>query len=355
MQETILNENAEGLTWTVDTLDELTQAEIYGKVLTQLARTRPEIVFLTADLVKSTKMKEFVQAYPDRYFNLGIMEQNLMTVAAGMSLAGKHPFVATFGAFASMRACEQVRTDIAYQGTRVKIMATHSGLSFGQAGTTHHCLEDIAIMRTIPGMTVIVPADSFETAQVVRALVDYPGPAYIRLGRGFEFPAYEHDRFEFQIGRANILHEGKDVTVIACGVGAEGAKEAAEFLALEEGIQVRVLDMHTIKPLDREAILRAARETGGIITVEEHSIVGGLGSAVAEVLAEERLAVPFRRLGVQDQWAIIGYPEDLYEHYGISANGIREAVLTMLGRSESAGGALLSGSGIGTDLEDPAA
>lgn len=329
----ILNDKAEGLTWTVDTLDELTQAEIYGKVLTFLAKTRPEIVFLTADLVKSTKMKEFVQAYPQRFFNLGIMEQNLMTVAAGMSLAGKHPFVATFGAFASMRACEQVRTDICYQGTNVKIMATHSGLSFGQAGTTHHCLEDISIMRTFAGMTVIVPADSFETAQVVRALVDYPGPAYIRLGRGFEFPAYDNDQFEFKIGKANTVVDGKDITVIACGVGVEGAKEAAEFLQLEEGISVRLLDMHTIKPLDREAVIRAARETGHIITVEEHSIIGGLGSAVAEVLAEEAISIPFRRLGIPDQWAIIGYPEDLYEHYGISANGIREAILAMLGKA----------------------
>lgn len=326
---------AEGLTWTVDTLDELTQAEVYGKVLTFLAKSRPEIVFLTADLVKSTKMKEFVQAYPDRYFNLGIMEQTLMTVAAGMSLAGKHPFVATFGAFASMRGCEQVRTDICYQGTRVKIMATHSGLSFGQAGSTHHCLEDIAIMRSFPNMTVIVPADGYETAQVVRALVDFKGPAYIRLGRGFEFPAYEPEYANspsgFQIGKANILHEGKDITVIACGVGVEGGKEAAEFLQLENNIGVRLIDMHTIKPLDRNAIISAARETGGIITVEEHSIVGGLGSAVAEVLAEEKLAIPFRRLGIQDQWAQIGYPEDLYEIYGISANGIRKAILQMVG------------------------
>ena len=330
MSDSILNPNAEGLTWTVDTLEHLTQAEIYGKVLTQLAKTRPDIVFLTADLLKSTKMKEFIQAYPDRYFNLGIMEQNLMTVAAGMSLAGKHPFVATFGAFASMRACEQVRTDICYQGSRVKIMATHSGLSFGQAGTTHHCLEDIAIMRAFPNMTVIVPADSFETAQVVRALVDFDGPAYIRLGRGFEFPAYENDQFSFQIGKANVLHEGTDLTVIACGVGVEGGKEAAEFLKLEENISVRLVDMHTIKPLDRNAIIAAGKETGGIITVEEHSIIGGLGSAVAEVLAEERLAIPFRRLGIPDEWAMIGYPEDLYEHYGISANGIRSAILDML-------------------------
>lgn len=330
MSKLVLNPKAEGLTWTVDTLDELTQAEIYGKVLTALAKTRPEIVFLTADLAKSTKMKEFVQAYPKRFFNLGIMEQTLMTVAAGMSLAGKHPFVSTFGAFASMRACEQVRTDICYQGTNVKIMATHSGLSFGQAGTTHHCLEDIAIMRTFAGMTVIVPADSFETAQVVRALVDFKGPAYVRLGRGFEFPAYENDQFHFEIGKANTLHEGKDLTIIACGVGVEGGKEAAEFLKHDEKIEVRLVDMHTIKPIDRQAIIRAAKETGGIITVEEHSIIGGLGSAVAEVLAEEQLAVPFKRLGIQDEWAVIGYPEDLYEHYGISANGIREAVLTML-------------------------
>lgn len=324
---------AEGLTWTVDTLDELTQAEIYGKVLTHLAASRPEIVFLTADLVKSTKMKEFIETFPERYFNLGIMEQNLMTVAAGMSLAGKHPFVATFGAFASMRACEQVRTDICYQGTRVKIMATHSGLSFGQAGVTHHCLEDLAIMRSFAGMTVIVPADSFETAQVVRAMVDYPGPAYIRLGRGFEFPAYENDQFEFKVGVANTLHEGKALTVIACGVGVEGGKEAAQFLKHDESIEIRLLDMHTIKPLDRAAVIRAAKETGGIITVEEHSIIGGLGSAVAEVLAEEGISIPFKRLGIRDEFGIIGYPEDLYEHYGISANGIRQTVLEMLGRS----------------------
>ncbi|MBI4056090.1 MAG: transketolase family protein [Elusimicrobia bacterium] len=322
--------DGKGLTWTVDTLDQLTQAEIYGKVLTDMARVRPDIVVCCADLLKSTKLREFQRTFPQRVFNFGISEQNMMSAAAGMSLEGLHPFVSTFGVFASMRACEQVRTDVVYQGTRVKIIATHSGLSFGQAGTTHHCTEDLAIMRSFARMTVIVPADSFETAQVIRALVDHEGPAYVRLGRGFEFPAYESDQFEFKIGKANKIKEGDALTVIACGVGVEGAKEAAESLEFDEGISIRVLDMHTIKPLDREAVQKAARETKRIITVEEHNIIGGLGSAVAEVLAEEGVSVRFKRLGIPDTFCQIGYPEDLYKVYGIDSDGIIKAVQEML-------------------------
>lgn len=321
-----------GLTWTVDTLDQLTQAEVYGRVLTRLAGEHPDIVVCCADLLKSTKLREFERAYPHRVFNFGVSEQNMMSAAAGMSLEGLHPFVSTFGAFASMRACEQVRTDVVYQRTRVKIIATHSGLSFGQAGTTHHCTEDLAIMRSFAGMTVLVPADALETGKAIEALAGHPGPAYVRLGRGFEFPAYENDRFEFTIGRANMLRDGGALTIIACGVGVEAAKEAAETLAFDEGIDIRVLDMHTVKPLDRDAVIRAARETRRILTVEEHNVIGGLGSAVAEVLAEEGLGARFKRLGIPDTFCEIGYPEDLYKLYGIDCDGIARAARELLRR-----------------------
>lgn len=321
-----------GLTYSVYDTDHMTQAEIYGHVLAQLGEERKDIVALTADLAKSTKIGKFGEKHPERFFNVGIAEQNLFGVAAGLALAGYIPFVSTFAVFASLRAGEQVRTDICYQNLDCKIIATHSGLSFGTAGSTHHCTEDLAVMRSFANMTVVAPADGIETANAVRASLDRPGPLYMRIGRGFEQSVYETEDYGFEIGKAVTMHEGSDITVIACGPCVLQALEAAKELKENQGIEVRVLNMHTIKPIDREAIIEAVNDTRKIITVENHSIIGGLGSAVAEVITEEGKACRLKRLGIPDIFAIVGQTDDLYNLYKIDAEGITEAVAEMLGK-----------------------
>lgn len=322
---------AGGMSYNIDDLQDLTQAEVYGRVLVEMGKTHKEIVVLTADLAKSTKSGVFFKEYPDRSFNFGIAEQNMMTAAAGLALTGKRPYVSTFACFASMRACEQVRTDICYPRLNVKIMGTHSGLSMGNGGTTHHATEDLAIMRSFAGMTVVVPADGIETAKLVEATIDHDGPLYMRVGRGFEPPAYTSPDYDFEIGKAITMREGKDVTVICCGVTVLAALEAAQELKDENNIEVRVVNMHTIKPLDQAAILAAAKETNGIVTAEEHNIIGGLGSAVAETLLDAGLCPKFKRLGIPDVFSVIGYPEDLYKHYGIDIDGVKNGIKTVLG------------------------
>ncbi len=263
-----------GTTWTVYDADTLTQAEIYGKVLTELGEKHKDIVALTADLAKSTKIGKFNEVFPERFFNVGIAEQNLFGVAAGMAKAGLLPVVSTMATFASMRAAEQVRTDICYQNLNVKIIATHAGVSFGAAGSTHHCLEDLSIMRAFPNMTVIVPADGIETANAVKAAIEeHKGPVYIRIGRGFEPPYYKNDDYGFEIGKAVKLREGTDITIIATGVTVLQAVEAADFLKENDGISVEVINMHTIKPIDRQAVLDAVNNSRRILTVEEHNIM----------------------------------------------------------------------------------
>ena len=321
-----------GLTYSVYDTDHMTQAEIYGHVLARLGEERKDIVALTADLAKSTKIGKFGEKHPERFFNVGIAEQNLFGIAAGLALAGYVPFVSTFAVFASLRAGEQVRTDICYQNLDCKIIATHSGLSFGTAGSTHHCTEDLAVMRSFANMTVVVPADGIETARAVRASLDRPGPLYMRIGRGFEQSVYESEDYNFEIGKAVTMHEGSDITVIACGPCVLQAKEAAKALKENQGIEVRVVNMHTIKPIDREAIIEAVNDTRKIITVENHSIIGGLGSAVAEVITEEGKACRLKRLGIPDIFAIVGQTDDLYNLYKIDAEGITEAVAEMLGK-----------------------
>ncbi len=320
-----------GTTWNVYDANTLTQAEIYGRVLTELGEKDARIVALTADLARSTKIGVFGERFPERLVNVGIAEQNLFGMAAGMAKAGLVPFVSTMSVFASMRALEQVRTDICYQGLDVKIIATHGGISFGQAGTTHHCTEDIAIMRALAGMTVIVPADGFETANAVRACVERPGPAYIRLGRGFEPLHYDSEDYGFRIGQAVEIAPGGDFTIVCCGVAVYHAAQAATILAETDGVSVRVLNMHTLKPLDDAAVLSAARETGHILTVEEHTVIGGLGSAVADVLAQSGVACTFAKVGLPDCYSEVGYPEDLYCHYGIDIDGIVDRIRVMLG------------------------
>jgi len=316
---------AEGLTWTIDDADHMTQAEIYGEVLTQLALKNQKIVALTTDLARSTKIGKFEEKIPERFFNFGIAEANMVAIASGMAEAGLIPVISTFAVFASLRAAEFVRTDLCYQKRNVKIVGTHSGTSFGQAGTTHHCTEDLAVMRSFSNMVVIAPADARETAKAVEAVLGWDGPCYMRIGRGFEPSLHKDLDFNFEIGKAIELRDGHDVTVIACGVTVLHAMEAAERAAAN-GVSVRVLDMHTIKPLDEAAVLKALADTRRIITAEDHTVLGGLGSAVADVIARSGKGCAFRKLGYQDEYSIVGYPDDLLHHYKIDADGILEAI-----------------------------
>lgn len=323
---------SEGLTWTVYDANTMTQAEIYGQVLCALGEDNPKIVGLSADLANSTKIGLFGERFPERFFNVGIAEQNLFGLAAGLAKSGLIPFVSTMAVFTSLRAAEQVRTDICYQNLDCKIIATHGGISFGAAGSTHHCTEDLGVMRSFANMTVIVPADGVETANAVRACVEYPGPVYIRIGRGFEPTYFQNEDYGFQIGKAVEICPGTDVTLICCGVTVLQAAEAARILREQEGLSVRVLNMHTLKPLDEEAVLRAVQETRRIITFEEHNVLGGLGSAVAEVIARSGKGCAFESVGIPDCFCEVGYPEDLYNFYGLDTDGIMTKVLEVMGR-----------------------
>ena len=323
---------SEGLTWTVYDANTLSQAEIYGRVLVDLGERHPNVVGLSADLANSTKIQMFADRFPERFFNVGVAEQNLFGMAAGLAKSGLLPFVSTMAVFTSMRAGEQVRTDICYQNLDVKIIATHGGTSFGAAGTTHHCTEDIGITRTFANMTVIVPADGIETANAVKACVDHPGPVYIRIGRGFEPPFYETEDYGFRIGKALELNPGTDITLVCCGITVLQAMQAAKILQEDDGLSVRVINMHTIKPIDREAVVRAVEETRRIITFEDHNIYGGLGSAVAEVIAECGKGCAFTRVGIPDCFAEVGYPEDLYTYYKLDTDGVIEKVREVMGK-----------------------
>ncbi|HHU48591.1 MAG: transketolase family protein [Caldicoprobacterales bacterium] len=325
-----------GTTWNCYDSATMTPREIYGRTLAEMAKTNDKIVGLTADLAKTTAIVHFADAFPDRFFNVGIAEQNLFGVAAGLAKVGLIPFASTMAVFASMRACEQVRTDIAYQNLPVKIIGTHAGISFGHAGTTHHCTEDLAIMRSIANMTVICPADGTETSLAVRACLDIPGPVYIRIGRGFEPPCYPDENYGFTIGKAIEMVPGTDITIICCGIAVLQSIQAAKTLLEQDGISVRVINMHTIKPIDKEAILKAVKETRRILTIEEHNVEGGLGDAVAGVIAESGMGCVFKKHGLNDEFATIGYAEDLYTHYGLDADGIVDQVRSLMGREYEA-------------------
>ncbi|WP_273319762.1 transketolase family protein [Vallitalea guaymasensis] len=320
-----------GLTYTMLDTTNLSTAEMYGNVLCELGKEHPEIVGLSADLAKSTKIGLFAEKFPNKFFNTGIAEQNMFGIASGMAKCGLVPFVSTFAIFTSMRALDQVHTDICYQNLNVKMIATHAGLSFGQAGTTHHCTEDIAIMRSMANLKVIVPADGMETANAVVQAYETEGPVYIRINRGFDQKVYENTDYDFRIGKAHQLTDGNDLTIIACGSCVYQAIEAAKILSSVDGIKARVLNMHTIKPIDREAVLKAVYETRRIITVEDHNVMGGLGSAVAEVIIESGKGCAFRKLGIPDTFSIIGLHEDLMAYYEIDTNGIVENVRKLIG------------------------
>jgi transketolase len=316
---------AGGLTFTAVESTELSTAEYYGKALIELGAAHPEIVALTADLGKSTKIGLFGEQFPERFFNVGIAEQGMFSMAAGFAKAGLVPFVSTFSAFASLRSADQVHTDICYQNVNAKIIATHGGTSFGQAGSTHHAIVDFALIRALPNITLICPADGMETVNAVRTAYETPGPFYIRINRGFDRVVYENTDYGFQLGKAQVMREGTDLTIIACGSCVFTAIQAADFLKSAEGLSVRVLNMHTLKPLDVEAVQKAILDTRRIITAEDHTVVGGLGSAVAEVMADFGKGCAFKRLGWQG-FSTIGLHEDLLSIAGIDANGIAAAV-----------------------------
>lgn len=315
-----------GLLFTAVESTALSTAEYYGKALCEIGEEHPEVVALTADLGKSTKIGMFGEAFPDRFFNVGIAEQNMFGMASGMAKAGLVPFLSTFSTFASLRSADQLHTDICYQNVNAKIIATHSGTSFGQAGSTHHAIVDMAVARSLPNLTVICPADGMETVNAVRAAYETPGPFYIRINRGFDRVVYPNTDYGFELGKAVEMRKGTDLTIIACGSCVFQAMTAAEFLENTDGLKVRVLNMHTIKPIDREAIEKAVMDTRRIITVEDHTVMGGLGSAVAEVVVELGKGCAFKKLGLQDEFAPIGLHEDIMSILGIDSNGIIDAV-----------------------------
>ncbi|HAT82806.1 transketolase subunit B [Eubacterium pyruvativorans] len=295
----------------------------YGEFLVEEGKVNPNLVVLDADLSGSTKTKSFGSEYPDRFFNFGIAEQDMMGAAAGLALSGKTVCASSFAMFAAGRGFEIIRNSIGYTHANVKVCATHAGITVGEDGATHQTFEDLALMRTIPGMTVVNPCDAASAKILLKQVVEMDGPAYVRLGRA-AVPVFYDETAPLKLGKGNELRPGKDVTVIATGIMVSAAMEAASILE-GEGIDVRVIDIHTLKPLDEEIILKAAKETGRIVTAEEHSIIGGLGSAVAEVTSRN-CPVPIRMVGQQDTFGESGKPDELLEKYGMTAADIVQAV-----------------------------
>jgi transketolase len=306
-------------------------AFIAGEELADLADEDPRIVVASADLASASRLSDFQARHPERFFNFGIAEKNMITAAAGLASTGLMPFVGTFASFAALLGYEQIRTDCAYPGMAVRILAHHSGMSMGYYGTSHHALEDLAAMRVVADLTVACAADGNQLRAMLRASLATPGAIYLRLGRGRDPEVYGVVPEDFAFGKANLLRDGEDLTIIVTGSEVHPALSAAETLG-KRGVSVRVLDMHTIKPLDVDAIVAAARETRAVVTVEEHSVIGGLGGAVAEVLADHRLGVPFLRHGVHDEYVEIGPPAALYAHYRLDAPGIVDVVEEFLAR-----------------------
>jgi transketolase len=306
----------------------ISSRDAYGIAFYQQAELDQRIVAITADVPDSVRFTKFREKWPERFFNFGIAEQNMMGAAAGFAREGKIPFVSVYAIFAALRALEQVRTDIAYPNLPVRICTTHSGISLGQAGPSHHSIEDIGVMRSIFNMVVMAPADGMATAMALEAIKDHPGPVYMRLSRAVE-PMVYRSKSTYKIGKANVLREGKDITIIAFGASVGNALIAADILT-KEGIQAGVIDMAFIKPIDREVVIKAAKTTGRILTVEEHNIVNGLGSAVAEVIAESNSSTSFKRLALPDSYTIAGPYPDLQKHYYLDSEGIAKTAKSML-------------------------
>ena len=302
----------------------------YGKALVELADKYPDLMVFDADLAGATMTKDFSKAYPDRFFDMGIAECNMVGVAAGMATCGLKPFVNTFAMFASGRAWEQVRNSVAYPHLNVKVIGSHGGLSVGEDGATHQCCEDFALMRSIPGMVILNPADHYEMLAAVKAAAEHVGPVYIRLGRLAVESFNNNDDYKFEIGKGITLRDGKDITIIATGLMVGEAVKAVKALEAA-GIDARLIDMHTIKPLDTELVLKAAQETGRIVTVEEHNVMGGLGEAVASYLSEV-CPTPVTKIGVNDVFGHSGPAVDLLKEFGLSAENIEATVKKVLGK-----------------------
>ena len=298
--------------------------EGYGNALKELGAEYPQLVVLDADLAESTKTAVFGKEYPERHFDCGIAEANMMGVAAGLSLVGKIPFVSSFAMFAAGRAFEQIRNSIGYPHLNVKIGATHAGITVGEDGASHQCNEDIALMRTIPGMVVMCPSDDIEARAAVRAAIEHEGPVYLRFGRAAVPVINDHADYKFEIGKGTIVREGTDVTIVATGICVDSALNAAEKLAAD-GISAQVVNICTIKPLDEELIIACAKKTGKVVTVEEHSVIGGLGSAVCDCLCAN-YPVPVKKLGMQDVFGESGTVPALLAKYGLDADGVYKSV-----------------------------
>lgn len=303
--------------------------DAYGDALLELGKKRPEIVALDADLSGSTKTSKFAKEFPERFFNIGIAEQDMVGTAAGLALTGKVPFASTFAVFETGRAWDQIRLVVCYSNTNVKLVATHGGITVGEDGASHQALEDIALMRALPNMTVIVPADATETTAVINAAAEHTGPVYVRCGRS-KVPYVMPDDYEFRIGKAHVFHMGKDVNIIAAGIMVDTAIKAAGILA-KDGIDAGVINMASIKPLDEETLLAAADSSGLIITAEEHSVIGGLGGAVCEYLAENR-PVPVKRIGINDTFGCSGPASELLKLFGMTVEDMVETVKTSLNK-----------------------
>lgn len=303
----------------------------FGEGLVELGQKRDDVVVLSADLTESTRAAWFKEKFPERFFSMGVSEQDMMGTAAGLALSGKVAFACTFGAFASGRAWDQVRVSLAYMKTNVKIVGTHGGISVGEDGPTHQAIEEITLMRVLPNMTVMVPCDALEAKRATIASASHAGPVYLRLGRS-GVPLITKEEDDFQIGKANLLKDGRDVTIIACGVEVYEALCAREDLE-KENISARVINLHTIKPIDKDIIIKAAKETGAIVTAEEHAIAGGMGSAVSEVLAQA-WPVPMEFIGVKDRFGESGDPKELFKLFGLTRDDIVKAVKKVISRKD---------------------
>jgi transketolase len=317
-------------TWEFgDVLAKASSREAFPRKILELAGKNENVYFIDVDGAPEGSIQDqFRKTYPDRFVEVGIAEPNAVGIASGLGLSGKIPFLCAFGPFLSIRTTEQIFLDIAYNDVPAKLVGTHSGLTSG-GGPTHCAIIDMAVLRSMPNMTVVSPTDARQLERLLDASIDYPYPMFIRVARGEEPLVYKDQNYEYQIGKSILTRDGTDATVIGCGIGVFMGLQAAYMLE-KDGISVRVIDMHTIKPLDKEAVIKAATETKAIVTVEDHNIIGGLGSAVAETLAEASCGVKFKRLGVPDCFAVLGTPEDLYKHYGYDSTGIAKTLKDLL-------------------------
>ena len=316
--------------FTMETFVQMSGRDAYGKTMGEIAKENDRVVILTADSLGSTKGVPFQNNAPERIFNFGIAESNMVSAAAGFAIIGKIPVVTGFAFLLAMRCAEQVRVDICYANKNVKLVTSSTGLAMGTGGPTHHCIEDISIMRSFPNMTIVSPASAIETAIATRTcILEYEGPIYLRLIRGVTPEIYKSEDIGFEIGKAITLKEGKDITLIATGEPVYLALQTAEGLK-KEGIDARVLNMHTVKPIDKEAILKAAEETKGIVTIEENNVLGGLGDEVCSVVCENDKLTKVRKIGIKDEYCKIGPTDELWEYHGISETAIKDAVKSIL-------------------------